>query len=470
MPGKSVFNIPTEVIVHLGVPEDKTARNVRVGFSDYIKNVASSEIYPTWPENAIRANIYAQISFLMNRIATEYYRSRGYDFDITNSTQYDQSFVYERDIFENISRITDDIFNSYIVRYGDIIPLFARYCNGTTSVCPGGLSQWGSVSLANEGYTPYRILTAYYGNISIVEDVPVGDGNESYPQRPLRVGDFGDEVKRIQISLNRISKNYPAIPKIAYPDGVFDDPTESAVKEFQRIFNLEADGVVGRGTWYEIIKIVGGIKRLSELDAEAVPMSFVNSRFVSELSLGMNGDGVRLLQYYLRFIGEFNDFIPLVDVDGVFGEVTRAAVAAFQQSSGLPQTGTVDEVTWNALYSSFITKYNSLPGDLKNTPVAPYPGEILAQGDSGDAVDLLQEYLGTIAVVFPEISAPDVTGYFDEATERAVLEYQRKFGLPVRGVVNLATWNSIGNLYSDLIEGEKKDFGQNPGYYLSENL
>lgn len=468
MPAMPLFRIPREVTVHLGRPDNESARNVRVPFADYIKNVASSEIYPTWPENAIRANIYAQISFVMNRIATEHYRSRGYEFDITNSTQFDQSFVYERDIFENIGIIVDDIFNSYIVRAGDTIPLFAAYCNGTTTTC-NGLSQWGSVDLAEQGYTPYRILTSYYGDISIQQNVPVGDVAESYPQRPLRVGDYGDSVKRIQISLNRISKNYPAIPKIAYPDGVFDSPTEEAVLEFQRIFNLAADGVVGRGTWYRIVNVVEGIKRLSELDAEAIPMSLINSQFSDELDIGSKGDGVRLVQYYLSFIGAFNDFIPAVDIDGSYGEKTSEAVSAFQQSSDLPQTGTVNEVTWNALYSSFITKYDALPQQLRSFPTAPYPGEILAEGTSGIAVSIIQEYLTVIADVYSEIPHPEVTGYFDYQTERAVLAYQRIFGLPVRGVVNLATWNSIADMYSDLIEGEKKSFGQNPGYALSEN-
>ncbi|MEE1047981.1 MAG: SpoIID/LytB domain-containing protein [Clostridia bacterium] len=198
------FTIPENIVVHLGAPDDASAQNVTVPFAQYIKNVASSEIYPTWPESAIRANIYAQISFALNRIFTEHYRARGYNFDITNTTQFDQSYVNGRDIFENISKIVDDIFNDYIVRSGDITPLFARYCNGTTSTCPGGLSQWGSVSLAEEGYTPYRILSGYYGDISIVENAPVGGTVQSYPGTPLRIGSTGDAVKRLQISLNRI--------------------------------------------------------------------------------------------------------------------------------------------------------------------------------------------------------------------------------------------------------------------------
>ena len=250
---------------------------------------------------------------------------------------------------------------------------------------------------------------------------------------------------------------------------MFDEPTEAAVKEFQRIFNLTPDGVVGRATWYKIISVVVGIKRLSELDSEALPMSLLNNQFITELKVGSRGDGVTLLQYYLAFIAEFNDFIPLINADGVFGADTQRAVEAFQQSVGLPITGVVDEITWNALYSSFITKYDALPQELKTSQSAPYPGEILAEGDSGEMVSTLQKYLSFISRTYPSIPAPEVSGYFDAATERAVIAYQNEFGLPPRGVVNYNTWTSIAELYRDLYEGEKKDFGQNPGYNIDRD-
>ena len=254
--------IPETVTVHLGAPSDSTASNVTVSFPDYIKNVASSEIYPTWPESAIRANIYAQISFALNRIYTEYYRVRGYSFDITNSTAIDQSFVYGRDIFENISQIVDDIFNSYIQRQGNIEPLFAQYCDGVEVQC-NGLSQWGTVTLAEQGLLPYQILQYYYGdNINIVTNVPVEGISGSAPLVPLRYGFSGPDVQRIQVRLNRISNNYPAIPKIYPVDGVFGRETENAVIEFQRIFNLATDGIVGNDTWYKIEYIYNSVKRL----------------------------------------------------------------------------------------------------------------------------------------------------------------------------------------------------------------
>ena len=212
--------IPEFITVHLG-PPDSDAENVTVSFSDYIKNVASSEIYPTWPENAVRANVLAEISFALNRVYTEFYRSRGYDFDITNSTAADQSFVKGREVFENISRITDELFTSYIRRAGATEPLFAVYCDGREVTCDG-LSQWGTVDLARAGYSVLDILRTYYGNdITVVDEAPVQGLSESYPGSPLRIGDVGNGVFLTQVRLNRIRRNYPAIPRIAAEDGVF---------------------------------------------------------------------------------------------------------------------------------------------------------------------------------------------------------------------------------------------------------
>lgn len=464
-----VFTVPENIVVHLGVPDDSSAQNVTIPFTEYIKNVASSEIYPTWPESAIRANMLAQISFALNRIFTEYYPSRGYNFDITNSTQFDQAYVNGRDIFENISQIADELFNDYITRPGDLTPLFARYCDGETSSCPGGLSQWGSVSLAEEGYTPYRILSSYYGDIQLIENAPVADVPESYPGTPLRLGSTGNAVRRVQISLNHISKNYPAIPKIAYPDGIFDVITENAVREFQRIFNLTPDGIVGKATWYKIWLIYSGVRRLSELDSERILIGVVNSQFKNSLSEGDSGPDVRVLQYYLNFIAEFNDFIPSVDIDGVYGPATTEAVRAFQQSAGLEQTGVVDETTWNAIFSSYTSKYNSLPEEFRGGGSAPYPGTILSLGSSGGSVRVLQQFLSAISRTYTEIPTVEVTGNFGPETQEAVLEYERLFGLPQRGFVNALVWDSIAEQYTILSQGEEKSFGQFPGYNISES-
>ncbi|MBR4895713.1 MAG: peptidoglycan-binding protein, partial [Clostridia bacterium] len=277
--------IPETVTVHLGRP-DEPARNVTVPFTDYIKNVASSEIYPTWPESALIANIYAEISYALNRIYTEYYPSRGYDFDITNSTTIDQSFVYGRNIFENISRLVDEIFDTYIRRQGSVEPLFALYCDGIEVQC-GGLSQWGSVELAERGLSAFEILQNYFGdNIELVVNVPIEGSMESYPGEPLSAEMFGDGVYLVQIRLNRISKNFPNIPKIADVNGFFSAETVDAVEEFQRQFGLTPDGIVGRATWYAIARVYAAVKKLSDLNSEGVPVEDVILLFNDRLYEG----------------------------------------------------------------------------------------------------------------------------------------------------------------------------------------
>lgn len=258
--------IPDPITVHLGSPSSSAA-NVQVRFTDYIKNVASSEIYPTWPDAALRANIYAIITFALNRVFTEWYRSRGYSFDITSSTAYDQAYVHGRTIFESISRIVDEIFNQYVRRQGQNAPYFTSFCNGTTATC-SGLSQWGTVSLAERGLTPLQILRNYYpNNIEIAETNAVTGVLSSYPGTPLRTGSRGLDVQVIQTWLNRIRRNYPAIPEITDAAGVFGDSTRAAVTKFQSVFNLTADGVVGKSTWYKISYLYTAVARLAELDS-----------------------------------------------------------------------------------------------------------------------------------------------------------------------------------------------------------
>lgn len=445
--------IPETVTVHLGRPE-VAARNVTVPFIDYIKNVASSEIYPTWPDASLRANIYAQISFVLNRIYTEYYPSRGYDFDITNSTAFDQYFVPERDIFENISQIVDEIFNSYVVRQGTVEPLFTQYCNGTTSTCDG-LSQWGTVPLAEQGLTPYEILQRFYGNdIDIRMNVPVMDIEESLPPRPLTRGSTGNDVKSIQVRLNRISTNYPAIPKIPNPNGVFDGATENAVREFQRIFNLTQDGIVGKSTWYKIQLIYNGVKRISELDSEGLTIEEISRQYPTELGSGDTGDGVRVIQYLLRYVATFDNRIPLINVDGIYGQRTADATRAFQELYGLTPTGEMNEATYSLLYDTYRGYINSLPNSQFIGTARPYPGFTLTEGQSNEYVTALQAYLAFIARTYPEIPEISIDGVFGPATRNAVIAYQNRFDLTPDGIAGLRTWESIGNLYSDLAKGE----------------
>lgn len=349
-------SIPENITVHLGAPSSN-APNITVPFADYVKNVASSEIYPTWPEAAIRANIYAQMSYVLNRIFTEWYRSQGYDFDITNSTRYDQSFVPGRDIFENISTIVDDMIGSYLTRGDAVEPLFAQYCNGTTVTCPGGLSQWGTVPLAEQGLSAEEIVRSFYGDdINFSADAPLSPSlGESFPGITLRLGENGEDVRTIQNRLNRISTNYPNIPKIYPADGVFDADTEAAVRAFQRQFNLTPDGLVGRATWYRIAFVYNNVKRLSELNSEGLTLEEISRQYPELLSEGMSGVSVRLLQYFLAIAGEYYDALPrwsAAQLDGIFGPQTRSAVEAYQRMLGLPVTGAVDRATWNARHGT----------------------------------------------------------------------------------------------------------------------
>lgn len=457
--------IPEMITVHLGPPQSD-ADNVTVSFPDYVKNVASSEIYPTWPENSLRANIYVIVTFALNRIYTEWYRSKGYDFDITSSTQYDQKFIYGREIFENISVLVDELFNDYIRRQGTIEPLFAAFCNGTTVTCDG-LSQWGTVDLANQGMTPFEILQYYYGDdIEIVENAPVMQNQSSYMGQPLRLGDASNEVKTLQVRLNRISRNYPAIPKIEKADGYFGLHTEEAVKEFQRIFNLDPTGVVDKSTWYKIEYIFTSVKRLSELNSEGLRLEEVAKQFTEVLSMGMQSNEVRNLQYFLAVIGAYYEQVPPVPITGYFGEQTENSVKAFQRVYGLPETGIVDRQTWEDIYRAYDGIVQSVPVTAGNDVIL-YQGRILQEGMTSDSIRILQEYLTFIHETYPDIPAVNNTGYFGPVTKSAVIAFQNRFGIKPTGVVGAVTWNEIAGVYSDLKYGYDKRPYQNPGYTIS---
>lgn len=461
--------IPDKIVVHLG-PPDSNAQNVSISFPDYLKNVASGEIYPTWPENALRANIYAQASFALNRVYTEWYRSRGYDFDITNTTQYDQAFVFGRNVFEDISRLVDELFSSYLTRGDTIQPFFSQFCNGTTVTCEG-LSQWGTVELANQGYTPYEILQYYYGDdINIVTDAPVRINAESYPGRPLRIGDSENAVVTLQKYLNRVSQNYPAIPKISPVDGVFGESTENAVKTFQRIFNLNPDGIVGQQTWYRLTYLYTAVKGLAELQSEGIRYSDIALQFPEVLQLGDTGEYVQVLQYYLAVIGYFVPSVPVVAVDGTFGQETQNAVYAFQALAGLPQDGIVGQQTWNMIYEAYNGILNTIPENYFGQGPALYPGYILTQGTSGESVAELQRYLNEISRVYPTIPQVTPTGYFGSETKRAVMEFQRLFGLRQTGNVGLLTWNKIASVYEDVRSEISNTEGQFTGQELQEGM
>lgn len=358
--------VPQRITVHLGAPS-ASADNVTVSFSDYVKNVASSEIYPTWEESALRANILAIVSFALNRVYTEFYRSRGYDFDITSSTAYDQFFVRGRSFFSNVSRLVDELFNSYLRRPGFVEPLAAKFCNGTTVTCEG-LSQWGSQALAQQGYNSTQILRSYYGDVEIVANAPVQDYMSSYPGTPLRRGSVGPNVVVIQTELNRISQNYPAIPKVSAVDGIFGAATENSVTAFQEIFNLNPDGVVGPATWYALVRLYTAVTSLSELRSQGQRFYTIAWNKGRPLVPGDRGIQVEHLQYMLRVLAAYISQIPSVAVDGIYGSASRSAVLAAQGYFGLPQTGTVDLTTWDEIYDQFTGIENASFRDLERFP------------------------------------------------------------------------------------------------------
>ena len=257
--------IPEYVIVHDGPPSDSSANDYYVRYRDYIKNVASSEIYATWPDAALRANILAIMSFTLNRVYTEWYRNKGYDFTITSSTAFDHKFVYGRNIFSNISNIVDEMFNSYLSRPNVRQPILTQYCDGQRVSCPNWLTQWGSKYLADQGYSTIEILRYYYGSSMYINTADEISGvPASWPGSNLEVGSTGDKVRMLQEQLNRIARTYPALPTIVV-DGIYGSATKAAVEKFQSIFGLPVTGIVDFRTWYRISEIYVAVSRIAEL-------------------------------------------------------------------------------------------------------------------------------------------------------------------------------------------------------------
>ena len=453
--------IPKTITVHLGRPNE-SARNVTVSFRDYIANVASSEVYPTWPEQALRANIHCQISLALNRIYTEWYPSRGYSFNITGSPGVDQAYVHGRTVFDVMVRLTDELFNTYLRKAGTVNPYYAEYCDGKTVSCPG-LKQWGTVSLANEGRSALSILRYYYGSsIETARTSNIAAIPQSYPGSPLRQGASGTSVYTLQRQLNRIAKDYPAFGKLTV-DGAFGPAMAETVKKFQRQFGLTADGVVGRSTWYKISYIYVSVKDLAELTSEGETASGVLSDGAwggVTLRTGSRGAAVEQLQFWLNTLSQYVSSIPSVTVDGVYGSGTAAAVRAFQRRYGLTADGVTGRATWEAVYAQFV----SIQSD-NGTPNA-YPGTALRQGDKGQNVRLVQFWLKIARTVYTALNNLKVDGAFGAATKRAVQAFQRYFGLSADGVVGRATWNKLHEVYTDIANdllSEKLRPGEFPG-------
>ena len=353
--------VPENIIVHLGKPNED-AKNVTVSFIDYISNVAASEIYPTWPRESLIANIYAIISFTMNRIYNEWYRSKGYSFDITSSPLYDQAFVPNRSTYENINNIVEEIFNNYVVKGNQVQPYFTKYCDGRNTTCDG-LSQWGSVSLANQGKNYLEILRYYYGNdINIKKDAPVGDVI-GYPGYVVSFGSAGNPVLAIQRDLRRIRKNYPAIPDIFNTVGIYDQETVDAVKKFQEIFSLPVTGSVDKATWYKIKYVYTSVKKLSDLYSEGLTEKETTFLYEDELNYGDTGIEVEHIHYFLDAIAFLDPDIPRLKTNSIYNDNSITMVKAFQKKYNLPVTGIFTYSDWKVLKDVYDNILKSLDND-----------------------------------------------------------------------------------------------------------
>ena len=399
-----------------------------------------------WPEQALRANIHCQISLALNRIYTEWYPSKGYTFNITNSTSYDQYYVHGRTVFDVMVRITDDIFNTYIRKTGTVNPYYSEYCDGKSVTCPG-LKQWGTVTLANQGRNALQILKYYYGNdIEIIRTSNIQSIPQSYPGSPIRQGDSGTAVFTLQRQLNRITKDYPFLGLLTV-DGVFGAKMAATVRAFQKQFNLTADGVVGRQTWYKISYIYVSVKDLAELTSEGE----VSSGTLSDgtwggtvLRTGSTGSAVEQLQFWLNTLAQYESSIPSLTVDGVYGTGTANTVRAFQRKYGLTVDGVVGRTTWTEVYDQF----RSIQSD-NGTPNA-YPGTPLREGSSGQNVRLVQFWLKIAHTVYTSLANVTVDGKFGAGTAAAVQRFQRYFGLTADGVVGRTTWQKLYEVYNDI--------------------
>ena len=392
----------------------------------------------SWPEEALRANIIAQVSLALNRIWTEWYPSRGYSFNITGSPGYDQAYVNGRTVFAVMERLTAELFNTFVQRSGDAEPYFTEYCDGKTVTCPG-MKQWGTVDRAREGLNALQILRYYYGNrVQLVTTNNIAAIPSSYPGSPLRRGSTGTNVRILQKQLSRIAKDYPSFGKPAVT-GTFDEATENSVKKFQKQFGLTADGIVGKATWYKISYIYVSIKDLAELTSEGETAEGIQSAGGwpgTVLRRGSTGSNVEQVQFWLSDLAQFDSSLVRVSVDGSYGAATERAVRAFQQKQSLTADGVVGQTTWNALYAAWVDAQSDLGGTA-------WPGTALRRGDTGMEVRLVQFWLRLAADNYSALRTVTVDGSYGAATVSAVTAFQSLFGLTADGVVGRSTWNKL---------------------------
>lgn len=437
--------IPDKIVVHLGAPNE-AARNITVPFTDYISNVASSELYPTWPIDSLKANIYTIVSFTLNRLYNEWYPSKGYNFDITSSPAFDQTYILDREIYENISNIVEEEFNTYIVKDNQIQPYFTRYCDGRKTTCDG-LSQWGTVTLANQKKNPLEIIKYYYGNdTSLKYNAPVGDNVGAYPGYVNRLGSIGNPVRAIQRDLNRIRINYPAIPKINDKLGAYDQETVDAVKKFQEIFALPITGEVDKATWYRIKYIYTSVKKLSDLYSEGLSPQEADFLYKDELQYGDTGIEMEYLHYYLNSIAYLDPDIPLLKTNSVFNDNTKTMVMAFQSKYGLPVTGKVTYTDWKTLIDIYDKILKSYPKEYAEYVNELYPDYFLSRGMSGEDIKRFQQFLLKICQYDKSIPGVRVNGIFDELTENSVKKLQSDYGFTINGLVGPLLWKKVVEL------------------------
>ena len=437
--------VPTNITVHLGEP-DQAAQDITIPFTDYISNVAASELYPTWPRASLEANIYAIISFALNRVYNEWYRSKGYNFDITSSPTYDQTYTLNRSTYENIDDIVNDIFDNYVVKGNQVQPYFTRYCDGRKTTCDG-LSQWGSVSLANQGKSALDILKTYYGNdISIKYDAPVGEVGEGYPGSPVGIGSFGNPVLAIQRDLKRIRKNYPAIPDITGSLGIYDIETENAVRKFQQIFSLPITGIVDKGTWYKIKYVYNSVKKLSDLYSEGLSEEEATFLYTDLLKYGDTGIEVEYIHYFLDAIAFLDKDIPRLPTNSIYNNNTVTMVKAFQKKYGLPVTGEFNYTDLTVLRNAYRTILKSFPLEYQEFVDELYPDYFLVRGTTGSDVKRFQRFLYDICRRDKSIPGVRVNGIFDELTEKSVKKLQSDYGFDINGVVGPLLWRKVVEL------------------------
>ena len=437
--------VPNNITIHLGAP-DEAVKDITVPFTDYISNVAASELYPTWPGNALTANIYAIISFAMNRIYNEWYRSKGYNFDITSSPAYDQTYTENKSTYENINDIVSEIFNNYVVKDNQIQPYFTTYCDGRVKTCKG-LSQWGTVSLANQGKNPLQILKYYYGSdISIKYDAPVGDTTEGFPGYDIGLGYAGNPVLAIERDLKRIRQNYPAIPEITDTLGIYNEELVNAVKKFQQIFSLPITGIVDKATWYKIKYIYTSVKKLSDLYSEGLTKEEATFLYTDELKYGDTGIEVEYIHYFLNALAFLDNDIPRLPTNSIYNNNTITMVKAFQEKYNLPVTGIFTYKDWTVLKNAYRNILKSFPKEYQEYVNDLYPDYFLTRGMTGEDVKRFQKYLLAICRYDKSIPGVRVNGIFDELTEKSVKKIQQDYGFDINGIVGPLLWKKVVEL------------------------